>query len=195
MEQMPFYYRIIRGAIGRKFVIKHYKGGKIVKTRFPDMRGIVASEKQKVRRDLFREAVVWAKWVIADEERKLAFRSTLPRKKRKKVYQAALQMYIKMRGNKQWLRKVLGMLEMQGVQVCGDVRRKLAVMAVVESGKSEISNRQLSIGNGQWRKEMKCIQGNLLYVKSYELKGSWSIIWQKSEDLVIPLQYTTLLNC
>ena len=80
MERMPFYYRMIRGAIGRKFVVKHYEGGRVVVTRFPDMSGIVATEKQRVRRDLFREAVVWAKWIIGDEGRKLAFRNTLPRK-------------------------------------------------------------------------------------------------------------------
>jgi hypothetical protein len=134
MEPMPFYYRIIRGAIGKQFVVKHYKGGRIVKTRFPDMSGIVPTEKQKVRRDLFREAVVWAKWVIADEERKLAFKNTLPRKKRKKVYQAALQMYMRMRGNKQWLCK------------------QLAVMAMVESGKRELLNGKGVYGQmGQWK--------------------------------------------
>jgi hypothetical protein len=134
MEQMPFYYRIIRGAIGRKFVVKHYKGGKIVKTRFPDMSGIVPTEKQKVRRDLFREAVVFAKWIIAEEERKLAFKNTLPRKKRKKVYQAALQLYMKMKGNKQW------------------VSKQLVVMAVVEGGKGEMLNGKGGYEQqGPWR--------------------------------------------
>jgi hypothetical protein len=79
MDEMPFYYRMIRGAVGKKFVVKHYKGGRIVVSRFPEMSDIMATEKQKVRRDMFREAVVWAKWVIGDEERKLAFRNTLPR--------------------------------------------------------------------------------------------------------------------
>jgi hypothetical protein len=144
MEPMPFYYRIIRGAIGKKFVVKHYKGGKIVKTRFPKMSGIVPTEKQKVRRDLFREAVVWAKWIIADEERKLAFRNTLPRKKKKKVYQAALQLYMKMRGNKQW------------------VSNQLAVMAVVESGKRELLNR-----NGV-----------------HEQQGPWGVMWEKRKMIV-----------
>jgi hypothetical protein len=148
MEGMPFYYRMIRGAIGRKFVIKHYKGGRIVMTKFPDMSGTVATEKQKVRRDLFREAVVWAKWIIADEERRLAFKNTLPRKKRRKVYQAALQMYMREKGNKRWLRKVLENIEQQGAVRCVDVRKQLAEKAVVESEK-----RELLHGNGLWGKE------------------------------------------
>jgi hypothetical protein len=134
MEGMPFYYRMIRGAIGKKFVVKHYKGGKIVRTKFPDMSGIVPTEKQKVRRDLFREAVVFAKWIIGDEERKLAFKSTLPRKKRKKVYQAALQMYMREKGNKLW------------------VSKQLAVMAVVESSKCELIKWKGDYEQqGQWR--------------------------------------------
>jgi hypothetical protein len=138
MEGMPFHYRMIRGAIGKKFVVKRYKGRKTVVTRFPDMSGVVASEKQKERRDLFREAVVWAKWIISDEHRKLAFKNTLPRKKRKKVYQAALQMYMREKGNKQWVRKVLENMEQQGAVRCVDVRMQLAVKALVESGRREL---------------------------------------------------------
>jgi hypothetical protein len=151
MERMPFYYRMIRGAIGRKFVVKHYEGGRVVVTRFPDMSGIVATEKQRVRRDLFREAVVFGKWIIADEGRRLAFKNTLPRKKRRKVYQAAMQIYIREKGNKRWLRKVLENIEQQGAMRCVDVRMQLAVKALVESGKSELVH-----GNGLWVKERSC---------------------------------------
>ena len=98
---------MIRGAVGKEFVVKHYKGGKIVVTKYPDMSGIVASGKQRERRDLFREAVVYARWIVADEERKKAFRKTLPWKKRRYVYQAAIRLYMSMQGDKQWLRKQL----------------------------------------------------------------------------------------
>jgi hypothetical protein len=125
--------RMIRGAIGKSVVVKHYKGRRIVVTHFPDMSGIVATGKQRVRRNLFREAVVWAKWIIADEGRKLAFRNTLPRKKRRKVYQAALQMYMKEKGNKQWMSK------------------QLAVVAVVESGRDEMMSKKGVYEKGQWR--------------------------------------------
>jgi hypothetical protein len=138
MEGMPYYYRMIRGAIGKKFVVKHYKGGKSVRTKFPDMSGIVPTEKQKVRRDLFREAVVWAKWIIADEKRKLAFKKTLPRKKRRKVYQAALQLYMRNRGSKQWLGKVLENIEKQVAVQYVEIRKQLAVEAVVDNCKREL---------------------------------------------------------
>ncbi|MCU7548300.1 hypothetical protein OCK74_04200 [Chitinophagaceae bacterium LB-8] len=102
---------MIRGSIGKCFVVKHYRGNKkkkwkkrIVITKYPDMSGVVASEKQRVRRDLFKEAVVYAQWILADTERKEAFRKTLPRKKRKHVYQAAIRLYMSRQGDKQWLR-------------------------------------------------------------------------------------------
>ena len=59
---------MIRGAVWKLFVVKHYKGGKIVVTKFPDMQGIVPSGKQRVRRDLFREAVLYGRWMVADED-------------------------------------------------------------------------------------------------------------------------------
>jgi hypothetical protein len=98
---------IIKGAVGKSFVVKHYRGGRMVVTRYPDMSKVMASEQQRERRDLFREAVVYAQWIIGDEERKRAFRKTLPRKKRGKVYQAAIQLYMRMQGDNQWLRKQL----------------------------------------------------------------------------------------
>ena len=102
---------LIRGAIGKKFVVKHYKGRKIVITKYPDMSGIVPSAKQKACRALFREAVVYAKWIVEDAERKEAFRNDLPRRKRKRVFQAAVQMYMRMEGDQQWLRKQLAVKE------------------------------------------------------------------------------------
>ena len=111
MMKIPFLYRIIRGAVGKQFVVKHYKDGKIVLTKFPDMSGIIPSVRQKERRDLFREAVVYARWIVGDEERKKAFRKTLPWKKRRHVYQAAIRLYMSMQGDKQWLSKQLAVKE------------------------------------------------------------------------------------
>ena len=55
----------IRGAVGKDFVIKHYKYG-VVKTKFPDMTRIIASVQQRKCRNLFKEAVAYAKIVYAD---------------------------------------------------------------------------------------------------------------------------------
>ena len=60
---------MIRGSIGKKFCIKHYNWG-IIKTKFPDMTRIIASPGQHKCRDLFREAVAYAKTVIIDKEKK-----------------------------------------------------------------------------------------------------------------------------
>jgi hypothetical protein len=100
---------IIRGAVGKRFVVKHYRGKrkKLVVTRYPVISGIVASEQQRVRRDLFREAVVYARWIISDEERKKAFRKKLPGRKQRHVYQAAIQLYMSRQGDQQWLSKQL----------------------------------------------------------------------------------------
>ncbi|MCU7551311.1 hypothetical protein OCK74_19470 [Chitinophagaceae bacterium LB-8] len=112
-------YSNMRGAVGKRFVIKRYKGRKIVVTRYPDMSRIIPSDKQKERRNLFKEAVAYAKWVVEDPKRKKAFKKTLPRKKQKQVYQAAIQLYLRMQGDKQWLRKQLAAQALVSAEVEG----------------------------------------------------------------------------
>ena len=58
-------YRMIQGAIGKRFVIKHYSYG-IIMTRYPNMKNIIPTEKQKLRRRLFRKAVQYAQSICAD---------------------------------------------------------------------------------------------------------------------------------
>ena len=59
----------ITGKVGKEFVIKHYKYG-VVKTKYPDMTKIIASTQQRKCRNLFKEAVIYAKEVYADPVRK-----------------------------------------------------------------------------------------------------------------------------
>ena len=59
----------ITGKVGKEFVIKHYIYG-VVKTKYPDMTRIIASAKQRKCRNLFKEAVVYARGVYADPVRK-----------------------------------------------------------------------------------------------------------------------------
>ena len=68
-EPIPLLLTWIRGAIGKEFVIKHYWYG-VVKTKFPDMTKIIASAGQRKCRNLFKEAVAYAKTVIADPVKK-----------------------------------------------------------------------------------------------------------------------------
>lgn len=74
-ERIPvrFLYTLITGAVGKEFVIKHYKYG-VVKTKYPDMTKIVASAAQRSCRDKFRDAVAYAKNVMADPIQKEAWR-------------------------------------------------------------------------------------------------------------------------
>jgi len=89
--QLPFLLCLIRGAIGKQFVIKHYSYGAI-KTKYPDMSRIVASAKQNKRRDLFKEAVAYAQQVIADPIAKAAWQKKL--RKRNSVYNEAVKFYM-----------------------------------------------------------------------------------------------------
>ena len=68
-EKLPLILTWVRGAVGKEFVIKHYSYG-IVKTKFPDMTRIIASAGQRKCRNLFKEAVAYARTVIADPVKK-----------------------------------------------------------------------------------------------------------------------------
>jgi hypothetical protein len=90
-KELPLSLKLISGAIGKEFVIKHYKDG-VVKTKYPDMSGIVASTRQRKCRNLFKEAVAYAKDVITDSERKTCWQKKL--RKRNAVYNAAIQEFM-----------------------------------------------------------------------------------------------------
>ena len=92
-KKLPFIYRIIRGAIGKRYVIKHYRYG-VIMTKYPNMKNIIPSEAQKMRRRLFRKAVkyaqdVYANPVLKEEKRKILRRPT-------RLFQALI---------KEWFRK------------------------------------------------------------------------------------------
>ena len=72
-EEKRFLYRMIRGGIGKEYVIKHYKGRRIFRTKFPDMSRIVATEKQRACRNKFKEAVAYSREFISDPKRKRAY--------------------------------------------------------------------------------------------------------------------------
>ena len=68
-EILPLSLRIIRGGFPGHFVIKHTRYG-IIKTKFPDMSGIVASQSQKKCRKYFKEAVAKAREVMNNTEQR-----------------------------------------------------------------------------------------------------------------------------
>ena len=87
-KRLPLRYRMIRGAIGKRFVIKHYSYG-VVMTRYPDMKNIIPSESQKMSRRLFRKAVKYAQSIYADSVCKELNRRLLRRPKR--LFQALMK--------------------------------------------------------------------------------------------------------
>jgi hypothetical protein len=86
----------ISGAIAKKMVFKQYKDGEVI-TKFPDMSGIIASPGQRTCRNLFKEAVEYARAINNDPEKKKAYlRKTA---KKRNVFNAAISEYMK-RANK-----------------------------------------------------------------------------------------------
>ena len=96
-KRLPFIYRIIRGAIGKRFVIKHYKYG-VVKTKYPNMKNIIPSEAQKQRRRLFRLAVKYAQSIYANPTLKEEKRRMMRRPKR--LFQSLMKEWFKKRAER-----------------------------------------------------------------------------------------------
>ncbi len=86
-----FLLQNVRGQLGKQIVIKHY-GDKIVITAYPDMTRIEPSEKQKKRRSLFSEAVVYAKAIIADPELNELYKTEV---RKGTVYNYAIKEFMK----------------------------------------------------------------------------------------------------
>ena len=99
MKRLPFKYRIISGAIGKRFVIKHYSYG-IIMTRYPNMKNIIPSQAQKMRRRLFRKAVKYAQSIYANPALKEEKRRML--RKPKRLFQALMKEWFKKRQERQY---------------------------------------------------------------------------------------------
>ena len=82
----------IRGAIGKEIVFKQYKDGQVI-SKFPDMSRIIASSGQRTYRNLFKEAVAYAKDINNDPEKKKAYQKKVG--KNKIVFNAAISEYMK----------------------------------------------------------------------------------------------------
>jgi len=82
----------ISGAIGKQIVYKQYKDGLVV-TKFPDMSRIIASAGQRKCRNLFKEAVAFARGINNDPEKEKAYLGKTP--KNQSVFNAAISEYMK----------------------------------------------------------------------------------------------------
>ena len=97
--RLPFIFTLLTGAIGKRFVIKHYKYG-VVMTRYPNMKNIIPSQAQKMRRRLFRKAVQYAQSIYANPALKEEKRRMLRRPKR--LFQALIKEWFKKRQERQY---------------------------------------------------------------------------------------------
>ena len=83
----------ISGALGKEVVFKKYATG-IVVSKMPDMSGVVPSQKQSVRREIFQQAVYYAKSINSNPELKKAYATKLG--EGESVFNAAIKEYLKM---------------------------------------------------------------------------------------------------
>lgn len=81
----------LSGKVGN-VIFKNYDD-KTVISKYPDMSKVKKSAKQLENQDLFSDAHHYAKSIIADPAKKLAFIKTIP--KGKMVYHAAVSKYLK----------------------------------------------------------------------------------------------------
>lgn len=84
-DKIPFVLKITgtRGAIGKCYVIRYRRSCGYYMSRYPNMKNIIPSEKQKKCRRLFREALDYAMWINSNPQRKQAFLNTLTAAKRR----------------------------------------------------------------------------------------------------------------
>ena len=81
----------LSGKVGN--VIFKYYGNKTVISKRPDMSKVVKTEKQVENQYLFKAAQAYAKGILSDPEKKLAFLKTVP--KGKTAYHTAISMYLR----------------------------------------------------------------------------------------------------
>jgi len=79
--RLPWLLTFVRGAIGKEYVIKHYRYG-IIKTKYPDMTNIVASPGQRSCRDLFKASVKRAQKLMDDPVQRAAWLKKVRQKHR-----------------------------------------------------------------------------------------------------------------
>ncbi len=86
----------LSGKVGN-VIFKNY-GNKTVISKYPNMSNVKKTDKQLANQYLFKAAQAYAKSIISDPEKKLAFIKTIP--KGKVAYHAAISKYLKEHKNR-----------------------------------------------------------------------------------------------
>jgi hypothetical protein len=82
----------ISGQLGKQLVFKHYSDRTVI-SQYPDMSGVKPSRKQKITRNLFKEAVAYAKKIIRNRELKKKYLEKV--QPGQSVYHYAVREYMK----------------------------------------------------------------------------------------------------
>ena len=77
MKKASYPWCMISGAIDKKIVVKQYRTGTVI-TKYPDMKKIIASERQRNCRDSFKEAVAFAEAINNNPEKKKEYLDKTP---------------------------------------------------------------------------------------------------------------------
>lgn len=88
-----------RGHIEKTIVVKQYPEDRTIITAYPDMSRVKPSKDQKVQRSLFKEAVAYAKSILADDTEKQKAQSRLYQRTGS-LYHALLKEYIQLHSQK-----------------------------------------------------------------------------------------------
>jgi hypothetical protein len=91
-KAIPFPLSVLRGSIGKKFVVKQTKNGPVL-SKFPEMANVVPSVKQVKQRNYFKEAVAYAKGIYADPVQKARCEKKLGREGR--LFNRLMRKYLK----------------------------------------------------------------------------------------------------
>ena len=91
MISAPYPLSMISGSIGKKIVVRQYRNGTVI-SKYPDMNNIVASEGQKNCRNLFKEAVAFARSINNTPAKKAEYMQKVQRGKT--VYNMAVKEYM-----------------------------------------------------------------------------------------------------
>jgi hypothetical protein len=106
--------RYYSGKFGDQFVLKVTRSGNSMLTKYADRSGVVLSVTQKARNRLFREAVAYAKALIADPVRRKELLLRLRKNKKTRTqsaYHAAIRQYMKENSPKVKLKKIAKILQ------------------------------------------------------------------------------------
>ena len=91
MKKAPYPLSMLSGSIGKKIVVEQYRTVTII-TKYPDMKNIVASEGQKNYRNLFKEAVAFARSINNNPAKKAEYMQKVPHGRT--IYNLAVKEYM-----------------------------------------------------------------------------------------------------